>query len=212
MAMLLITHDMGIVAEVADERRRDALRPHRRAGTGRRHLPQPAASLHATTAGRHAASWNSQEPAHAAAERSTPLLSVRGLVKVFEGRRGLFGGGANALRAVDDASFDLYPGENLGIVGESGSGKTTLGRLILRTVGAECRQRHLPRPATAARPKSRTHGQGRTAAIPPRRPAGVPGPVRLAQPAHDREGGDRRSAGHQRPRTRPRAGRSGSPS
>jgi peptide/nickel transport system ATP-binding protein len=31
-------------------------------------------------------------------------------------------------------SFDLYPGENLGIVGESGSGKTTLGRLILRTV------------------------------------------------------------------------------
>jgi peptide/nickel transport system ATP-binding protein len=37
---------------------------------------------------------------------------------------------------VEDASFDLYPGENLGIVGESGSGKTTLGRLILRTVDA----------------------------------------------------------------------------
>ncbi len=44
------------------------------------------------------------------------------------------GATSKPLRAVDDASFDLYPGENLGIVGESGSGKTTLGRLILRTV------------------------------------------------------------------------------
>src|ERR1700686_5259922 len=63
-----------------------------------------------------------------------PLLSVSSLTKLYEGRRGLFGGKSVTLRAVDDASLNLYPGENLRIVGESGSGKTTLGRLILRTV------------------------------------------------------------------------------
>jgi peptide/nickel transport system ATP-binding protein len=63
-----------------------------------------------------------------------PVLSVRNLSKGFGGRGKWFGGKAHAVKAVDDVSLDLYPGENLGIVGESGSGKTTLGRLILRTI------------------------------------------------------------------------------
>ena len=63
-----------------------------------------------------------------------PVLSVRDLTKLYGGGGRLFGGARYGIRAVDAASFDLWPGENLGIVGESGSGKTTLGRLILRTV------------------------------------------------------------------------------
>ena len=57
----------------------------------------------------------------------TPLLSVRGLGKAFPAARGL-----EAVKAIDDVSFDLLPGEALGIVGESGSGKTTMGRCIVR--------------------------------------------------------------------------------
>ena len=60
-----------------------------------------------------------------------PLLSLRGLTKHFSVRSGL-GGARGIVRAVEDVTFDIYPGETLGLVGESGCGKTTVGRLILR--------------------------------------------------------------------------------
>jgi peptide/nickel transport system ATP-binding protein len=60
-----------------------------------------------------------------------PLLSVRHLTKHFAVRGGLRGA-SGTVRAVEDVSFDIMPGETLGLVGESGCGKTTVGRLILR--------------------------------------------------------------------------------
>ena len=56
-----------------------------------------------------------------------PLLSVDELVKVFRE-------GALTLRAVNGISFDVYPGEAMGLVGESGCGKTTAARSILRLI------------------------------------------------------------------------------
>jgi len=66
-----------------------------------------------------------------ATQSAQPLLSVRHLSKHFSVSGGLRGK-RGTVRAVDDISFDLFPGETLGLVGESGCGKTTVGRLILR--------------------------------------------------------------------------------
>ena len=65
---------------------------------------------------------------------STPLVRARRLVKHFPVRSGLFGRTRGAVQAVDDISFDLYPGETLALVGESGCGKSTAGKLLLRLI------------------------------------------------------------------------------
>jgi oligopeptide/dipeptide ABC transporter ATP-binding protein len=59
-------------------------------------------------------------------DTAAPLLEARGLRKHFPAR------GGRLVRAVEDVSFTIAPGEVLGLVGESGSGKTTVGRMLLR--------------------------------------------------------------------------------
>ncbi len=66
---------------------------------------------------------------------AVPLLEVRNLCKHFPVfSQGFVKRQIGLVRATDDVSFDLYPGETLGLVGESGSGKTTTGRAILRAI------------------------------------------------------------------------------
>ncbi|WP_068503036.1 ABC transporter ATP-binding protein [Paenibacillus kribbensis] len=64
------------------------------------------------------------------AVQGTPLLEVNGLKKYYPMKKGWFSKKNNYVRAVDDLSFKVMPGETLGIVGESGCGKSTTGQMI----------------------------------------------------------------------------------
>ena len=64
----------------------------------------------------------------------SPILKVNELVISFSSGYTLLGKQKNVVKAVDNVSFEVYPGETLGLAGESGCGKTTLGRSILRLI------------------------------------------------------------------------------
>jgi peptide/nickel transport system ATP-binding protein len=165
MSMIFITHDLGLIAEIADEIIVMYKGEMIEQGTSEEVLHQPKMPY---TKGLIACRPNMKrsmkrlptmsdfmESGHTTQtfdinnfiksdaelqQRRTglyaqePLLKVNHLKKYYPIRKGIFGKSTEFVKALEDISLTLYPGETLGLVGESGCGKTTLGRCILRLI------------------------------------------------------------------------------
>ncbi len=136
--LILITHDMGVIARMADRvvvmRHGEAAErgPVDQIFSAPAH-PYTRMLLDAMPRLDRAGRGGRAELAPPPPASAEPLLHVDDLHVGFSVRTpgGLFGRQAR-LRAVDGVSFDLRPGETLGVVGESGCGKSTLARAVLR--------------------------------------------------------------------------------
>lgn len=155
MGVIFITHDMGVVADIADRvlvmYQGEAVETgsveqifhaptHPYTQTLLAAVPQLGA-MRGHSLPRRFPLISADEPAlyESQIEQDTvvegePILQVRGLVTRFPLRSGLFNRVTREVHAVENISFDLWPGETLSLVGESGSGKSTTGRALLRLV------------------------------------------------------------------------------
>ncbi len=130
-SILFITHDMGVIWELAD--RVLVMKDGRLIEEGD---VEPLFSDPKETYTRELLSavprlTDEPRPSLPRSEQATPIIQVKDLKTWFPVKRGVFARTVDWVRAVDDVSIDIFPGECLGLVGESGSGKTTLGRSIL---------------------------------------------------------------------------------
>lgn len=133
--VLFITHDFGVVADIAD---RVAVMQHGlvvESGSVKQVLNNPT---HPYTQALIDA-VPSLSPRKARTRSKAQVLSANDVCKTFGGGRGLFGFGAatREVKAVKNVTLDLHKGETLGIVGESGSGKSTLARCIIRLMDTD---------------------------------------------------------------------------
>jgi len=131
MSLLLISHDLAVVAETTDQVTIIRHGMVMEAGATSRTLTVQAhpytrqlaeASVHVPARAKHAESPSGREP---------PLLDVRGLVRDYAVRRVSLFSRPKPFRAVDDVSFSLQAGQSMALVGRSGCGKSTLARMIL---------------------------------------------------------------------------------
>jgi peptide/nickel transport system ATP-binding protein len=132
MSVLFITHDMGVVAEIADDvavMRRGQLLEFGDAEQIFYH-PVHEYTTKLISSARQLEELPRKSSSHSVTSRK--ILEVRNVSKVFPGRGNRFSKAGAPVKAVSNVSFDLYEGENLGIVGESGSGKSTLGNCLIR--------------------------------------------------------------------------------
>ena len=146
MSVLFISHDLGVVGEIADHvvvMRHGVIReqgPVARMFSApqddytkallacRPSLTENPARL--MVIDDHIAGKGSANAAAAKDPDAPVVLEVRGLAKSFFIKEGLFG--KREFKAVQDVNFQLRKGHTLGVVGESGSGKTTMGLSLLR--------------------------------------------------------------------------------
>ncbi|WP_180900556.1 dipeptide ABC transporter ATP-binding protein [Martelella soudanensis] len=152
MAVMFITHDFGVVADIADKVIVMEKGHLIEQGTAQAVLRAPREPY---TQRLLAAIPTMRTEARAPVSAAAPVvLDVRNLKKCYRSGGGFFGR-QSLIQAVDDVSLTLRKGETIGIVGESGSGKSTLGRMVMKLLDSDSGQIILDCEDAVSMPESR---------------------------------------------------------